>query len=216
MSIKKTRLAYERGEYYSFDIKLDEGTFNILFAGNLDLYWNYNCKYKELNNIDTKEFVISRKDGYIYELIEELYEDIINYNLFSDDLEYNEDLKKRMKESDESNPRKLCNNGIIDWHSDDYDFEEAARVLLEKEGNAYKITFVKGIMEYERPTFAIRICNSGTRYPYFNNCFMKMYNKLIDYENEMDEYHQISIKEYMEDLKLVRKKESEKYEVNPK
>ena len=38
---------------------------------------------------------------------------------------------------------------------------------------------------------------------------MKMYNKLIDYSPEMDEYHQISINEYLEDLKLVRKKESE-------
>ena len=39
--------------------------------------------------------------------------------------------------------------------------------------------------------------------------FMKMYNKLIDYEPEMDEYHQITINEYMNDLKLVRKKESQ-------
>lgn len=208
MSIEKRRLNYERGEYYSFHIKLDDGTFNILFAGNLDLYWDYPCKYKELKNTDKKEFIISEKDGYIYELIDELYENIINYDVFSDDLEYNEDLKKRMKESDESNPRKLCQDSVIDWHSDDYDFEETARLLIEKDGNLYKITFVKGIIEYERPTFAIRICNSGTRYPYFNNCFMKMYNKLISYEPEMDEYHQISIKEYMNELKLTRKKES--------
>ena len=206
MNIIKKKLAYERGDYYSFNISLNEGTFNILFAGNLDLYWDYPCKYQELKNASKKEFIIHIEDGYIYELITELYESIINYDVFSDDLEYNEDLKKRMKVSDESNPRKLCNNGVIDWHSDDYDFEESARVLLEKEGKVYKITFVKGIMEYERPTFAIRICNSGTRYPYFNNCFMKMYNKLIDYEKEMDDYHQISINEYMEDLKLTRKK----------
>lgn len=209
MSIEKSRLAYERGDYYSFDIKLDDGVFNILFAGNLDLYWDYRCKYEELKNTEKKEFVISTKDGYIYELIDELYESIINYDVFSDDLEYNEDLKVRMKESDESNSRKLIQNGIIDWHSDDYDYEETARLLIEKDGNSYKVTFVKGIVEYDRQTFAIRICNSGTRYPYFNNCFMKMYNKLTDYDPEMDKYHQINIYEYLEDLKLVRKKESE-------
>lgn len=209
MSIEKTRLNYEIGDYYSFEIKLDEGTFDIIFAGNLDLYWDYTCKYDELKSSDKKEFFVSRKDGYIYELIEELYENIINYNVFSDDLENNEEIKKKMIESDVSNPRKLCKNGVIDWHSDDYSYDDASRLIIEKDGDLYRITFVKGLTDYFRPTFAIRICNSGSRYQEFNNCFMKMYNKLIDYEPSMDEYHQISIKEYMNDLKLVRKKESE-------
>lgn len=218
MKIEKQLLYKERNKrYYNFEIELMEGKFGITFAGNGDLYWNYKANLDEIRNLDRKTFTVNSSDYFLYSLISELYEDIKNcdvYNGFQDEeitLEYREDLKNRLIEREKQNTERLFQNGIIDYHSDDYSYEDSARLVIEKIGESFRITFVKGVDDI-LTTFAVRICNSGSRYDPFNMCFMAMYRKLISYnpnyqyELTNQEIEQISIDEYLDDLKLVRQK----------
>jgi len=198
----------EDQEYYSFEISTNDGTFEITFAGNLDLYWNYPCKFAEKNNISEKTFRITAEDSFLYDLLLELYDNIKNYNIYEEDVfkEHSEEIRESLIKSDEYNPRKLFNNEVVDWHSDDYDYNETSKLVIFLDEDDIIIKFVKGITDYKRQTFAVRICNNGSRHDPFNVCFMRMYNKLIDYVPDREykeEFHQISINEYM---KLTRKK----------
>lgn len=204
MKIKKHCEIKSDQEYYSFEISTNDGIFEIHFAGNLDLYWNYPCKYEEKNSISEKTFRITPEDGFLYDFLFDLYDNIKNCNIYEE--EYSEEIRESLIESDKHNPRKLFNNEVIDWHSDDYDYEETSRLLISIDEDDIIVKFVKGVTDYRRETFAVRICNNGSRHDPFNVCFMRMYNKLIDYVPDQeydDNYHQISIKEYM---KLTRKK----------
>jgi len=209
MEIEKSceKRAYQ--ELYAFKITTDDGIFFISFEGNLDLYWYYSCKWEELKNKEKKCFRITETDGFFYKILLELYESVKNYQIYdySDfSKEYIEDLKLRLMENDKHNTQKLLKNGKIDWHSDDGYYEDASRLLIELDNGDIIITFVKGITELERPTYTVRFRNSGSRYDPFNVCFMRMYNSLVEnvkyLDEQNEEYHQISIKEYM----LTRKK----------
>ena len=54
-------------------------------------------------------------------------------------------------------------------------------------------------------SYSVRIRNSGSRYGYFNVIFMRMYNKLCQYEPN---FHQIHIEEYMYQKKLTKIKKT--------
>lgn len=222
MKIEKSSLYRERNKgYYNFDIELEEGKFSITFAGNEDLYWNYKASLIEIRKLDRKTFTVNSSDYFLYSLINELYERIKNYDIYSgfDDeeitKEYKEELKNRLMEKDEHNSERLFQNGVIDYHSDDYSYDESARLVIEKLMDSFRITFVKGIDDI-LPTFAVRICNSGSRYDPFNMCFMNMYHKLISYNPNYQyellnqELEQVSIDEYLGDMKLVRKKDEKR------
>ena len=60
--------------YDVFDIITDDGTFEISYENNLDLYWRYiytNSIDKERN---TKTFKITKENYYLYSLFLELYQ----------------------------------------------------------------------------------------------------------------------------------------------
>lgn len=217
---------------YTFSIELPEGSFEIFFAGNLDLYWSYNCKSNEIKNSVEKTFNITKDMGFFYNIIKELYENVRDYNIYTDsdclhfEEEYMDDLKDRLKYSDSFNSQKLFSNNMVDWHSDDFSYDESSRLLIEPNGDDFKITFVRGLTDMGFFTYSVRICNSGSRYNPFNVCFMHMYHQLIEYNpsfslEEDEEYqqlsfddyldddcHQLSISEYLDELKLSRKKEN--------
>jgi hypothetical protein len=103
--------------------------------------------------------------------------------------------------------RILKDNAII-WHSDEepYDISDILKITEQDE---------QIILEFFRPeltgekfsirrpgTISIRFRNSGSFYLPFNIVFMRMYNKLQEYDPELDEeYHQIHIEEYLHTLK---------------
>lgn len=195
------------GHGYNFDITTNEGTFSIFFAGNLDLYWRYH--WQNILTEETKSFTITKDDWTFYSLIDTLYRKVKDYDVSYGE-EKDEEMKNYLKAVDKNNPYKLFKNNKIEWHSDDYTYEESAVLEIEQREDKYIITFNRGRTDVEAYVFSIRFCNSGSRYNPFNVLFMKMYNALKDYENnyaeENEEYHQITIEEYMEELKRVRKK----------
>jgi len=198
------KIKYEKG--YEFKFNLDEGIFTIIFAGNLDLYWD--CKSKNiLDEEKDKEFLITKENYFLYSLFERLYECIKDYNfedVFSDEDElFLKEFQNSLINNDKNNEKKLFKNGRVDYHSDDYPYDESSSFQIEKLEEAFKLTFKRGIANGNFITYAVRISNSGSRYNHFNTLFMNMYHKLIEYNPEC---HQIHIEEYLYELKRTRKK----------
>lgn len=178
--------------YKTFILKRDDNKeFIISFQGNLDLYFS-------LNNFDDEPYFIIDKSNYIiYELFDKLYNDIKKCNIF-DEQKINKDHKKRYEY------KKLFNNSIIEWKSDDYPDEIAPSFKIIKEKDYYLITFNplkedKDFDYYIEPQLnnwiSIRIRNSGSKYSPFNIIFMKLYNSLCNINKE--DLEQVHIQEYL-------------------
>lgn len=88
----------------------------------------------------------------------------------------------------------LFNNNVISWHNDDYDYDEGNIVNIIKEDEQFIIDFKFREKNVIYSSSGIRLRNSGSRYSPFNILFMKMYNKLQNYDTE---YHQMNIEEYI-------------------
>lgn len=183
--------------YDVFTMKTNEGTFQILFATNGDLYWRYLCEENILNSPERKEIIITKENYFIYGLFFDLYKSIKQNKVYFD-----------IEESDYfyvKGENKLFKNGVIDWHSDEFPDEIASRLIIKKEEESFKLTFIKSKQEYDgmQPTtYSIRFCNSGSRYRPYNIVFMNMYKELKkhDFDN-----HQIHIEEYLYNQKVKKK-----------
>ena len=219
IEIEKRETYPERnGGYYRFTISTDEGKFYILYAGVLDVYWGYDCLHDIRKEPDSKSFTITKENYYFYSLLEELYSDVKNCNIFQlddidtrfyknteeietkrkDNARWNHNLKKYQKHD----PHRLFQNGAIKWHSDDFTYDAASFVRIAKKREKFLITFAKSQEEDHYQSYSVRFRNSGSRYDPFNLLFMKMYNKLVDYDPN---YHQIHIEEYLYQKKLEKK-----------
>ena len=80
---------YKNGwDYDTFVIKTDNGSFEILFAPNGDLYWRYLSEKNILNDKQNQELTITKENYFVYELFYKLYESIKNNKVFYDDEDY--------------------------------------------------------------------------------------------------------------------------------
>ncbi|MEG1288316.1 MAG: hypothetical protein RSD29_03090 [Bacilli bacterium] len=183
---------------HSINIITSEGTFKISFAGNLDLYWSF---YSFNFNGDEKSFTITKENYFIYTLFLELYNNIKDCNV-GFNVEDGKHFKDKLKSSEAYNKEKLFENGVVTWHSDDFEYEKSSILKIEEVNDTFVVTFIKSKDDSLYDTFAVRIRNSGSRYEPFNVLFMKMYRKLVEYDPF---YHQIHIEELMYQDKLERK-----------
>ena len=95
-------------------------------------------------------------------------------------------------------------NEAVEWHSDDLPYDVASNFVIEKLDDCYRVTFNKS-KNNNFPTYSVRISNSGSRYEHFNVVFMRMYQKLCEYNPDC---HQIHMEEYLYNKRKVRKKET--------
>lgn len=165
-------------------IAKDDKVLLLNYSSNGDLYITY-------RNKESNTFEINQKDYMVYELFLELYEDIINHEIFYVDefdlsMCFDDEDKKRLIEDtkDRNNDpaimyvyNTLVNNNEIKWYSDDNVIDRANSIIISKEEEKIVLDF-KFIDEEAKNT--IRISNSGSRYTPFNQPFMKLYNKLHD------------------------------------
>lgn len=87
-----TKQWFEREGCYYFYLREDNKILNIIFGGNLDLYWNLSLRNKyDITDENRKKlmydelkdsFTITKENYFIYSLFEELYEDIKNARIF--------------------------------------------------------------------------------------------------------------------------------------
>lgn len=184
--------------YDVFDIMTDNGTFEISYENNLDLYWRY-IYTDSIDKVEnTKIFKITKENYYLYCLFLELYQAIKEkkpYKTFPNYI----DEELRNKKLKYYGRYELYKNRTITWYSDDFaEFANASNFGITKENDYFLVTFVKSKIEdfngFLFPTYSVRIRNSGSRFDPFNNTFMGMYQRLKDYNPE---YHQIHIEEYL-------------------
>ena len=204
VEIKKTK---DVEGYDRFKITTENGSFDIMFGGNLDLYWYY---WPEENYKDwplAKTFTISKENYFIYQKLDELYKNIKEQKPYQSKDENSSivfDSSKLINDSPKSqySYKNLFQNDIIKWYSDDAPLEEASMLEIKSQEDKYIITFHQGKEDFGFPTYAIRFRNSGSRYEPYNFAFMNMYNSLSEYDPN---YHQIHIEEYLYQQKTLQK-----------
>ena len=163
------KIEKQNNEYnaYTFRINASEGLFLITFAGNLDLYFSYfdaDRFEKELHS-----FIVDKDNYFLYKCFDFLYDSIESEKPFKDG---NSDFLGTVY-SLEHMYSPLLKDGIIEWHSDDGDYDEAAILYIEKLFDAYKISIKNGmISDMNWKTSSVRIRNSGSRYDPYNVPFM--------------------------------------------
>lgn len=165
-------------------------TFNILFGGNLDLYFQPVMNRTELFTSDEHlEFKISKEDGFLYEAFMHLYEKIINYIPLEEMDSKREREYQKLKDS--YRPFPLVHDKVISWHSDEEDVDTSSILNISKtEDNQIKLEFIKNKPEDDLYlTYAIRFRNSGSTYDPFNFRFMELYNSLCNYYENYQPNH---------------------------
>jgi len=204
---------------YDFYLKQDNKTLKIVFGGNLDLYWNLilsneKGKYDEIE----ETFVITKENYYLYSLFEKLINDIKEANIFEPKYPENEDDRFGITTEEEC---KLWNTRLknryfydelynslddtITWRSDDEQYDYADRVKLSKIDDNIVLEFTRPKINQNTYGFrmsesiSIRFRTSGSRYDEFYVPFMRMFNKLQDYDPNN---HQIHIEELNYNKKL--------------
>lgn len=186
--------------YDSFTVIADEGSFDITFENNLDLYWYFRPKCNFMDSMESYDLIITKEDYEIYREFDILYNSIKNKTPFAGNL-FDDENRSKVVDIDKYTDEKLFINDKVNWHSDDFPYENASYVTIEKKNESYIIEFHKSKNADFFDTFSIRFRNSGSRYDPYNFLFMNMYNNLKDYNYD---FHQIHIEEYMHQKKLLR------------
>ena len=170
----------------SLKLTQNGNTFNILFGGNLDLYFQPDMdRMKLITNREPLEFVISEEDGFLYDAFLHLYEKITQYSPY-DEMDIEE--KEYQEKKDSYRPFPLVHDKVISWHSDEEDVDTSSILNISKTDNKQiKLEFIKNKPESGfYLTYAIRFRNSGSTYDPFNFRFMELYNSLCNY---YENYH---------------------------
>ena len=122
--------------YDTFVIKTNEGSFEILFAPNGDLYWRYLSEKSVLDDEQVHELTITKENYFLYELFYKLYKSIKNNKI------YLSDEKDGYLEVDYK-PNNLFNNNIIEWYSDELPIDISSKLTIQKEDETFKVMFEK-------------------------------------------------------------------------
>lgn len=213
---------------YNISLINNNKKFEMLFFGNLDLYW----VIERLDDKDTmyEVFSITKENYEIYRIFEELFDSISECNVFQitdDEIEsvYNQESnpeiaykkieklkleKEKLNEfAKKSGNYKLIYDGKnIIWYSDEDSLEDADILRISKNDDEIQIEFTcqNPRCDQRLPgTICIRFCNSGSRYKPFNSLFMKHYNSFQEYVKKYDSnIHQIHIEEILYQKKKMK------------
>lgn len=230
-----TKIQSEHG-YSDFHIEKDNKRLGIVFGGNGDLYWildnnkidpvSYDEYKKELESPYQDIFIITKENYYIYQLFDELIQDIEDSRIFiptENELELEFDfLVEEKKETSEERCKRLneehkkyfrykllFQDGIICWHSDEHIYEDADRVKIYRLNDEIILEFSRPPVKREEQIYhmpgriGVRFRNSGSTYDPYNIIFMRMFQKLQEY---IPEYHQIHLEELEYQKRLLRKR----------
>ena len=168
-----------RGMRDIINIHTKEGLFYIAFESDMNLYFSYSG-----NNLEDKDeyrFTIDKDNPFLYECFDNLYDSVINQKPYR----YSENLAN----TEYIYPLARCtcelihDDGIIEWHSDDepYDLGSVLSISKDEEEN-----YILGFKRAKDGNCSVRIRNGGSCYDPYNASFMIMYNRLCDYDFELD------------------------------
>ena len=189
------------------DIRLEESEnkrLDIIFGGTGDIYWIYdNLEVPDLEEdpmYDT--FIISKKDYDIYKIFDELYEDLINGNIYhpeklpsfylidnpnAQEIENKRCIESNKRIKDSSRYKKLVNNGIITWYSDE-EYKDNAEILrISKKADFILLEFIRQTKRDEQGQirlpglYYIRFRLDGSTYTPCDTVFWRHFNNFQEY-----------------------------------
>lgn len=174
---------------YNLELDKDNKKLNFIFGGNGDLCIGL------LSNDEDNGFEITKENNEIYRLFDKLFKSIANCHIVEDS-EF--DIQMGFNNADEINKeiktssiyKELFFENSINYHSDNYIYEEATILKIVPGEDKYILNFIskeKDIMPH------IEITNSGSRYGLLHIPFMYLYNDLCKIDPD---YHQIDMEEY--------------------
>lgn len=156
-----------------FTIKTQEGSFKMYLDENLSLYLSPNTDIGDI--ADEYYYTITKENDMVYNVFDELYDSIISNKPYKymdcydlNDYEYE---------------NILIEDGKIKWRSDDFSYDTASILNIEKDdSDNIIVTFNKSklVCDDVSPffTLAVRVSNGFSRYYPYNLTFMEMYRKL--------------------------------------
>ena len=189
---------------YDYQIKEGNQALQIVFAGNLDLYFRLvPNRPVGLENVSFS-FDITKENFEIYTIFEALYQEVMEGKVFDDPREFScLHIDRDYKETEEY--KRLVHGKKIEWISDDGPRELEDRMTIEPGEDCYHLTFYRNDKPLDagfkgHHGISVRIRNSGSWYSPFNCIFMKAYQRLQHIDPD---YQQITFDEleYMEKQK---------------
>lgn len=178
----------------------DTGTYNLefdknnkklkfIFGGNGDLCIDL------FSDGEDNIFEITKENNEIYQLFDKLFKSISSCQIVEDsefeiEMGFNHADKTNKDIKNSSIYKELFFDNSINYHSDNYIYEEATILKIVPAEDKYILNFItkeKDIMP------CIEVTNSGSRYGLLHMPFMYLYNDLCKVDPD---YHQIDIEEY--------------------
>ena len=157
----------------------DNGMVSISYLGTLDLYWNYIPKNAKMQDIDSAVFEIKKSEKVLYPIFLKLYRAIKYSRPFSNSIFEYPDNHKKLAPYYCSDYIGLYKDGVVCWASDDDPIEKANKFEIWQTNTSIMLKFYKGNPEWDRPSFFVRLRNSGSRYHPFNAAFMNNFQALL-------------------------------------
>lgn len=161
-----------KNDFNTQNIKLKEDNteLTVFLSGNGDLYMSItNGERLEKMFNDYRWIDIRQEDEDIYNVFDNLYENIIEKNVIENNI--------------------VDEDGNIIWTSDNGIKEQEDNIIIFKYDDYYRLEFVRNNMHdaYEtkrKPSrrIEIRFAISGSRYKEYIGCFLNMYKELGNIE----------------------------------
>jgi len=187
--IKFTKTYCSHTQTYDLEFDKNGKILRFIFGGNGDLCIDL------FSDGEDNSFEITKENNEIYKLFDKMFNSISNCQIVED---FDFDIEMGFNPADETNKeiknsqiyKELFFKNSINYHSDNYVYEEATILKIEQSQDKYILNFIskeKDIMPF------IEVTNSGSRYGLLHIPFMYLYNDLCKIDPD---YHQIDIEEY--------------------
>lgn len=196
--MKIQKIKNENGNSFDFEFIQDDKCLSIFFAGNLDLYFSLRSdQFLPIHKNITLSFDITKENYEVFMLFDDLYKEIINGKIFTEDSEgdFDEEYNKKHFLNSYEYRSLVDEDKNINWISDDgaAEEEDILKISLVDE-DTYRLSFIRN----DKPlTFGFksnrsitaRIRTSGSRYNYFYVVFMRFFQKLQDISTDEHQIH---------------------------
>lgn len=199
-------------EFGHKDIRIVESEdkhLDIVFGGTGDIYWIYDNQEEFFAEEDPMYdlFAIPARDEGLYAIFEELYDDLINGNIYHPEqipnfykiavpnaqekenqrcIQSNKDIKESQRY------KNLVNNGVITYYSDEELKENAEIVRISKREDCILLEFIRQTKKDEQGQtrlpgwYFIRIRLNGSSYTPCDIVFWRHFDNLQKYEPQKD------------------------------
>lgn len=195
-------------EFGHKDIRIVESEdkhLDIVFGGTGDIYWIYDNQEEFFTEEDPMydSFAIPAREEGLYAIFEELYDDLINGNIYHPEqipnfykiadpnaqekenqrcIQSNKDIKESQRY------KNLVNNGVITYYSDEELKENAEIVRISKREDCILLEFIRQSKKDEQGQtrlpgwYFIRIRLNGSSYTPCDIVFWRHFDNLQNYE----------------------------------